>query len=168
MPQGWKPSSSVNEPVCVITVFLVCSLRRIMEFSEFRLSEFLERQKHFKEESKDIRKAVMKILQHKTAEKGPLLVFLTPLQEEALESYVSFYRPLAVDCSSPDCYVFPSSSSSQTGGCCGKMTFSGLAKGVWRVTAAAGVSEKITSRILRSPQITALWEKNQDPAGAPK
>ncbi|XP_063875078.1 uncharacterized protein LOC135108260 [Scylla paramamosain] len=142
----------------LITVFMVSSLRRIMEFSEFRLSEYLERKIVSSEESM----YVIKIARHKTAVKGPSLVYLTTDQEKALTSYIQFYRPLAVPCLSPDCFIFPFSTN-QIGGCCMKLDFSGLGKVIRRVATLAGLDTKITSRILRRSQITALWESDADP-----
>ena len=106
---------------------------------------------------------VVKIARHKTAAKGPSLVYMTKAQEIALTAYVKFYRPLAVACCSPDCYVFPSSTN-QIEGCCSKLDFSALGKIIKRVATSAGVDAKLTSRILRRSQITALWESNSDPA----
>ncbi len=112
--------------------------------------------------SEESTKYVVKIARHITVAKRPPLVYMTKEQERALTAYIRFYRSLAVTCSSPDCYVFPSSTN-QTRGCCVKLDFFSLGKVIRQVAILARVDDKITSRILRS-QITALWESDADPA----
>ncbi|KAG0722883.1 hypothetical protein GWK47_043703 [Chionoecetes opilio] len=68
----------------LISVFLVTSIRRMMEFSEFRLIEFKVRKAHSRPNEAEPYKYTVQIARHKTAEKGQALVVMTPLQEQAL------------------------------------------------------------------------------------
>ncbi|KAG0730208.1 hypothetical protein GWK47_028716 [Chionoecetes opilio] len=85
----------------LISVFLVTSIRRMMEFSEFRLIEFKVRKAHTRSNEVDPYKFTVQIARHKTAEKGQAMVVMTPLQEQALTAYIKFYRPLVATCAEP-------------------------------------------------------------------
>ena len=136
----------------LIAMFMVSSLRRILEF---RLSEYAEKEPQYKDG--EISCFVVRIHRHKTAASGPSLVFISPREEKALVAYVRYYRPIAASCSNPKCYVFPNNNNLTA--CCTQMFISGMAKGLNRVVNRAGIDRKITSRILRWSQITALWEE---------
>ena len=132
-----------------------------MEFTEFKLNEFHQRKLTKNENSE---KFVIRIAQHKTAEKGPALALLTVREEKALTSFVKNYRPIVSPCTERDCFVFTNSTAPSTGSCCSKLSFSNVAKCIRKVANASGLNEKITSRILRRSQITALWDTNSDTA----
>ena len=108
---------------------------------------------------------VIKITKHKTATQGPCLLFLKPMEEQALTAYIKYYRTIVTDCSTADCYVFPNRKSVYPNECCSKITFSNMGRIVKNTAKRACEQLKITSRVLRRSQITALWEKNSDPAG---
>ena len=143
----------------LILVMQVTSLRRVMEFAEFRLSEYTNREKVVKQGQED--RHVIRVFRHKTLEHGPCQIFLTPKQEQSLQGCVLYYRPFSSDCSSSDCYVF-NLTGSETASCCSIM--SSIAKTVKRVAVKAGFPSNLTSQILRRSQITALWEIDADPS----
>ena len=95
---------------------------------------------------------------------GPALIFINPIDKAVLDSYVKYYRPVAVECDSPDCLVFPNRKSLEKGMCCTKIAFTNLSKLIHKTAILCTAEKKITSRILRRSQITALWTKNDDPA----
>ena len=107
---------------------------------------------------------MVRISRHKTATQGPSLVFLSDTEEKALAAYLKYYRPLAVGCCDPECIVFPNRPSDSQEACCTKMSFSSLSRAISKTARKCKVSHQVTSRILRRSQITALWEKNDDPA----
>lgn len=47
--------------------------------------------------------------------------------------------------------------------CCSKLTFSAVGKLVHKAAILCTAEARITSRILRRSQITALWQRNDDP-----
>ena len=145
----------------LITVLIVGSIRRVMEFTEFNLSEFHQRKLTKSEKSE---KFVIRIAQHKTAEKGPALALLTAREEQALTSFVKNYRPIVSQCTESNCFVFTNSNAPSIGSCCSKLSFSNVAKCIRKVANDSGFNQKITSRILRRSQITALWDTNTDTA----
>lgn len=60
--------------------------------------------------------------------------------------------------------VFPNSpAKSELASCCTKLSFSNVGRIVKRVAKSGGLTQDMTSRILRRSQITALWEKDADP-----
>ena len=75
----------------MITMMAITSLRRLMEFAEFRLSEFAERE--FK--SGETNLWIVRISRHKTAAQGPSLVFLSETEEKALAAFLEYHKPLA-------------------------------------------------------------------------
>ena len=136
-------------------------LKRIMKFSVFRLAEYAERQPQFKEGQQKPQKFVIKIARHKTAGMGPSLVYITPAHE-APEAHVKFYRQITVEFSSPDCYVFPSSSSPQRKRCCGKINDLGFGQSHKKSCSSSRGWRVNHVKNLRRSQITALWEENRD------
>lgn len=174
----------------IILRLMVTSLRRVMELSEFRLSEYDEM-----ESRGDFH--VIKIVRYKTAEQGrcnvwcmcfelrgkknlaglqayvyysylyipgPSLLVLDDKDTQLLEAYIRFHRPFASPYAEPNCYVFPNRLNLTGDSCCRKMTFSTMCRSVRRTTKRCGVDVKLKSRILRRSQITALWEESSDPA----
>lgn len=91
----------------LISVLQIISIKRLQEFSEFRLCEYIEREKRTKPLSDEVDCYVIKISRHKTADFGPSLLFLSETEEKALTAYVKHYRIIATDCRKPDCLVFP-------------------------------------------------------------
>ena len=148
----------------LIFVMQVTSLRRVMEFSEFRILEYNNIQKIFKEWTDESRKFLVRVSRHKTAEKGPCQIFLIPRQERCLRAYMLYYRPLNCSCTSPDCYMFPNMSGFETTGCCSMISYSTISKSLKRAAERAGFASKISSRMLRRSQTTAFWEKDVDPS----
>ena len=130
----------------LILLMQVTSLRKVMEFAEFRLSEYTNREKVVKQGQED--RYVIRVSRHKTFKHGPCQIVLTPKQEQALQGCVLYYRTLSSDCSSPDCYVFSNLIGSETASCCSIMSFSSIAKTVKRVAVKAGFTLNLTSRIL--------------------
>ncbi|XP_045123126.1 uncharacterized protein LOC123511372 [Portunus trituberculatus] len=132
-----------------------------MEFMEFRLCEFLERE--LKRTPSGETCYVIRIARHKTAEAGASVLFIDEDEEKALLAYVKHYRPIAVPCSGPHCYMFPTRNNMKRG-CCSRMEFPNVNRILQSVSKKAASDCKITSRILRRSQITALWEKCEDPS----
>ena len=95
---------------------------------------------------------------------GPALLFLSEQEKLLLDAYVKYYRTLVASCGSPKCYVFVNRPTRDSQECCGKMTFSGLSKIISKTAKKCDSSTKITSRILRRSQITALWKEDPSPA----
>ena len=91
-------------------------------------------------------------------------MFLTPHEKLLLDICVRYYRTLAADCDDPKCFVFPNRPNKLTPGCCGQIRFSGMAKIISKAARKCHSENKITSRILRRSQITALWR--DDPSQA--
>ncbi|XP_045124539.1 uncharacterized protein LOC123512284 [Portunus trituberculatus] len=147
----------------LITVMAITSLRRLMEFGEFRLSEVAEKEKRIDHDTEQFECWVFRISRHKTAVQGPSLIFLSEIEGKAFDAYLKYYRPLVASCKEPNCFVFPNRFAESVTSCCTKMSYSSLSKAVSKTGRKAGVSTAITSRILRRSQITALWEKNLDP-----
>ena len=108
----------------LIAMVMVSSLRRILEFSKFRLSEYAEREPQYKDGG--ISSFVIRIHRHKTAANGPSFVFISPREEKALVAYVRFYRPIAASCKNLDCYVFPNNINLTA--CCTKCLYQGWRK----------------------------------------
>lgn len=146
----------------LIAVFVIISMKRLQEFGEFRLSEFLERQRLTKPLSNETDCFAIKVTRHKAAKKGPSIIYLKEEEEKALKAFIKFYRPIVAECTSPDCYVFPNRMAGQ-GSCCSKMSFANLSRIVTSTTKKAAVNAKITSRVLRRSQISAIWEDSCDP-----
>ncbi|MPC51094.1 hypothetical protein E2C01_044932 [Portunus trituberculatus] len=145
----------------LILVLIISSLKRVMEFMEFRLCEFLERE--LKRTPSGETCYVIRIARHKTAEAGASVLFIDEDEEKALLAYVKHYRPIAVPCSGPHCYMFPTRNNMKRG-CCSRMEFPNVNRILQSVSKKAASDCKITSRILRRSQITALWEKCEDPS----
>lgn len=53
----------------------------------------------------------LRIARHKTTAKEPSLVYMTSDEDRVLDAYIQYYRPLAVPCSSSNCYAFASNTN---------------------------------------------------------
>lgn len=147
----------------LITTSAISSMKRLQEFGEFRLSEFLERQELKKKDTGESDGYVVRVTRHKTAQKGPSLIYMKEEEEKALTAFVKYYRPLVASCVDPQCYVFPNRRSVE-GSCCSQLGFSNLSRLVKCTVRRAAIDAKVTSRILRRSQITAIWDDRTDPA----
>lgn len=101
------------------------------------------------------RSTVLRVVIHKTAQFGSYLFFLNETDARTLESYIRYYRILAIKCCSQSCYVFPNKAGDD---CCSKMSLANIGRLVSKTVNRAGQQLNINSRMLRRTQITELWQ----------
>lgn len=148
----------------LILTLMIKSVRRPMEFAEFTLGEYLEMEERRTKGPEPENYYVIRVARHKTAHQGPSLLYLEESDKKVLDAYILFYRPVVTSCMAPSCLVFPNRIQMTEARCCSKITFSNLSRIVNKTAIKSTSHCKITSRILRRSQISALWEKCDDPA----
>lgn len=87
----WRITEFTNLRDVLLTTLLITSLRRAMEFAEFRLGEFSDASVKKHKDSGAIDYVVIRVANHKTAEKGPSLLYLNPKEYAALTAYIKYY-----------------------------------------------------------------------------
>ncbi|MPC24060.1 hypothetical protein E2C01_017132 [Portunus trituberculatus] len=143
----------------LIMSFLVRSLRRAQEFTEFKVKEWKER-------STNKKGTVIKIRKHKTMTFGSAEVVLNSIEERALKAYMMYARPLVTTCQADSCPVFLSSVLyGHANECCVGMNISNVTAILRKISLKAGVSSKVVNtRMMRRSIISSAWKRNTDPS----
>lgn len=157
LAEDLHPKDVINLRNVLVTIMVIMSVRRSIEFTQFTLEEY----ENIREEEEGYH--LIQIYKHETVtQSGPARVFIKDDIKCALDSYVKYYWPwLTHNCNRNNCKIFLVRTKLTKGECCKALDISSINKLMVQVAKRSGVKDiTLGSRRTRRSIITGTGKKD--------